>query len=165
MDYYEKYYSIIEPAKILNNEKAKELNLKVGTLKIGESKVRVESIDGKRNYTDILGSIKMSFTTEAGEISIYLHPSEKDSNKIEVEIDKESEARLNKLKAEKKSLGENCLLGRKSVLKAIEDKGFEKNGSVSTKTTKNDPFTDLTQVCLQQNREVALGDSGKILRN
>ncbi|WP_341823390.1 ankyrin repeat domain-containing protein [Wolbachia endosymbiont (group A) of Agelastica alni] len=154
--FYVKYPqdSIIEPVKILNNEKAKKLNLKVGILQIGESIVRVESIDGKRNYTDILkGSIEMSFTTEVGEISIYLSPSKKDGNKIEVEIDKESEARLNELKAKKKSLGENCLLGGKSVLEAIEDKGFEKNGNVPTEsieTTKDVSFTGLTQACSQK---------------
>lgn len=147
--------SIIEPVKILNNEKAKELKLKVGILQMGESIVRVEGTkDGKRNYKDILkDSIEMSFTTEAGEISIYLHPSEKDSNKIEVEIDEESEARLNKLKAEKKSLGENCLLGGKSVLEAIEAKGFKKNGNVPTEPTetiKDVPFTDFTQAYSQQ---------------
>ncbi|WP_265040593.1 ankyrin repeat domain-containing protein [Wolbachia endosymbiont (group A) of Ectemnius continuus] len=134
--------SIIEPVKILNNEKAKELNLKAGILKIGESIVRVERVNGKRNYTDILkGSIEMSFTTEVGEISICL---QKDGNKIKVEIDEENKAKFNKLK-DKSSLGENCLLEGKSFLKAIEDKGFEKNGSVSTETTKDDPSTDLTQ--------------------
>lgn len=122
--------SIIEPAKILNHEKAKELKLKVGILQTGESIVRVEGTkDGKRNYTDVLkSSIEMSFTTEVGEINIYLSPSKEDGNKIKVEIDDESKERLNKLKAEKKSLGENCLLGGKSVLEAIEDKGFKKNG-------------------------------------
>ncbi|MDM8334803.1 hypothetical protein [Wolbachia pipientis] len=65
--------SIIEPAKILNNEKAEGLNLRVGILQIGESIVRVETVHGKRNYTDILkGSIEISFTTEVGKISIYL---------------------------------------------------------------------------------------------
>ncbi|QMV46763.1 hypothetical protein [Wolbachia pipientis] len=83
--------SIIESVKILNNEKAKKLNLKVGILQIGESIVRIEGTKGG--------------------ISIYLSPSKKDGNKIEVKVDEESEARLNKLKAEKKSLGENCLLG------------------------------------------------------
>ncbi|MGL9759438.1 MAG: ankyrin repeat domain-containing protein [Wolbachia sp.] len=39
----------------------------------------------------------------------------------------------------------------------LKDKGFEKNGSVSTETTKDDLSTNLTQVRLQQNREVALG--------
>ncbi|GFR18324.1 ANK_REP_REGION domain-containing protein [Trichonephila clavata] len=62
--FYVKYPqdSIIEPVKILNNEKAKKLNLKVGILQIGESIVRVEKdADGKRNYKDILkGSIEMS---------------------------------------------------------------------------------------------------------
>ncbi|WP_375316053.1 hypothetical protein [Wolbachia endosymbiont (group A) of Colletes cunicularius] len=95
----------------------------------------------------------MSFTTEVGEISIYLSPSKEGGNKIEVEIDDESKARLNKLKAEKKSLGENCLLGGKSVLEAIEDKGFKKNGNVPTEsieTIKDVPFTDFTQACSQQ---------------
>jgi len=153
--FYVKYSqdSIINPAKIFNKAEAlkdKALNLKVGILQIGESIVRVESIDGKRNYKDILkGSIKMSFTTEVGEISIYLHPSKGGSNKIEVEIDDESEARLNKLKAEKKS----CLLGGKNVLEAIENKDFKKNGNVSTEPTetiKDVPFTDFTQACSQQ---------------
>jgi ankyrin repeat protein len=155
--FYVKYSqdSIIEPMKILNDEKAKELKLKVGILQIGESIVRVEGTKGgKRNYTNILeGSIKMSFTTEVGEISIYLSPSKKDGNKIEVKIDEESEARLNKLKAEKESLGENCLLGGKNVLEAIEDKGFKKNGNVPTEsieTIKDVPFTDFTQACSQQ---------------
>jgi len=155
--FYVKYPqdSIIEPAKVLNHEKAKKLNLKVGILQIGESIVRVEGTkDGKTNYTDVLkSSIKMSFTTEVGEISIYLSPSEKDGNKIEVEIDDESEARLNKLKAEKKSLGESCLLGGKNVLEAIENKDFKKNGNVSTEPTetiKDVPFTDFTQACSQQ---------------
>ncbi len=154
--FYVKYPqdSIIEPAKVLNHEKAKKLNLKVGILQIGESIVRVESIDGKRNYKDILkGSIKMSFTTEVGEISIYLSPSKEGGNKVEVEIDEKNKARLNKLKAEKKSLGENCLLGGKNVLEAIEDKGFKKNGNVPTEsieTIKDVPRTDVTQACPQQ---------------
>ncbi|MDX5462217.1 MAG: hypothetical protein O7157_01440 [Wolbachia endosymbiont of Tetragnatha montana] len=78
--------SIVEVAEILNNEKAKDLNLRVGILKIGESIVRVENVKGieeKRNYMDVSkGGIEMSFTTEVGKISIYLSPSEKDSNKI-----------------------------------------------------------------------------------
>ncbi|WP_353275784.1 ankyrin repeat domain-containing protein [Wolbachia endosymbiont (group A) of Pipizella viduata] len=153
--FYVKYSqdSIIEPVKIFN--KAEDLNLKVGILQVGESIVRVEGTkDGKRNYTDVLeSSIKMFFTTEAGEINIYLSPSEKDSNKIEVEIDDESEERLNELKAEKKSLGENCLLGGKSVLEAIEEKGFKKNGNVPTEsieTIKDVRRTDVTQAYSQQ---------------
>lgn len=51
------------------------------------------------------GGIEMSFTTEVGEISIYLSPSEKGSNKIKVEIDGENRARLNELKNRGKSLG------------------------------------------------------------
>lgn len=93
----------------------------------------------------------MSFTTEVGEISIYLSPSKKDGNKIKVEIDEENKAKFNKLK-DKSSLGENCLLEGESVAEVI-GKDFE---SVPTETTKDVPSTDLTQVRLQQNREVAL---------
>lgn len=153
--FYVKYPqdSIIEPVKILNNEKAKKLNLKVGILQIGESIVRVEGTkDGKRNYTDVLeGSIKMSFTTEVGEISIYLSPSKKDGNKIKVEVDEENKARFNKLK-DKSSLGKNCLLERENVSEVIS-KNFKMSDSVSTEsieTIKGVPFTDFTQACLQQ---------------
>lgn len=103
-------------------------------LKIGECIVRVENVEeigGKRNYMDVSkGGIEMSFTTEVGKISIYLSPSEKDSNKIKVEIDGENRARLNELKDKGKSLGENCLLGGKSVEEAIEHESFERYGSV-----------------------------------
>ncbi|MDU8921339.1 hypothetical protein RYF01_02305 [Wolbachia endosymbiont of Scaptomyza pallida] len=132
--------SIVEVAEILNNEKAKDLNLRVGILKIGESIVRVENVEeigGKRNYMDVSkGGIEMSFTTEVGEISIYLSPSEKGSNKIKVEIDGENRARLNELKNRGKSLGENCLLGGKSVEEAIEHESFERYGSVPNTAMK-----------------------------
>ncbi|WP_250296646.1 hypothetical protein [Wolbachia endosymbiont of Oedothorax gibbosus] len=132
--------SIVEVTEILNNEKAKDLNLRVGILKIGESIVRVENVKGieeKRNYMDVSkGGIEMSFTTEVGEISIYLSPSEKDSNKIKVEIDGENRARLNELKNRGKSLGENCLLGGKSVEEAIEHESFERYGSVPSTAMK-----------------------------
>ncbi|WP_253301900.1 hypothetical protein [Wolbachia endosymbiont of Psylliodes chrysocephala] len=119
--------STVEVAKILSNEKNKGLNLRVGILQIGKSIVRVESYNGKRNYLDVLKQgVTLSFDSEAGKISIHLNPKE-NSNKIEVEIDKESEARLNKLEDKGKSLGEGCLLGRKSVWKAIRDGNFERN--------------------------------------
>lgn len=111
--------STIEVAGILNNQKAKDLNLTIGILKVGKSIIRVENLGGRRNYTDVSGdSIKMSFTTEVGEISIHLCPSEKDSNEIEVRL--VDEVRFNKLE-NKSSLGLNCLLGGKSVLTAIEN--------------------------------------------
>lgn len=124
--------SIVEVAKILSNEKNEGLNLRVGILQIGKSIVRVESNNEKRNYLDICKQgVTLSFDSEAGKISIHLNPKE-NSNKIEVEIDKESEARLNKLEDKGKSLGEGCLLGRKSVWKAIQDKNFERNRSIPT---------------------------------
>ncbi|MCX3064603.1 hypothetical protein [Wolbachia endosymbiont of Drosophila pseudotakahashii] len=45
--------SIVEVAEILNNEKAKDLNLRVGILKIGESIVRVENVEeiGEKEIT------------------------------------------------------------------------------------------------------------------
>ncbi|MDX5462232.1 MAG: hypothetical protein O7157_01515 [Wolbachia endosymbiont of Tetragnatha montana] len=89
--------STVEVAKILSNEKNKGLNLRVGILQIGKSTVRVESYNGKRNYLDVLKQgVILSFDSEAGKISIHLNPKE-DSNKIEVKLDKESEARLNAL--------------------------------------------------------------------
>ncbi|WP_265030342.1 hypothetical protein [Wolbachia endosymbiont (group B) of Athalia cordata] len=134
--------STIEVAKIFNNQKAKDLNLNIGIVQVGKSIIRVENIEGRRNYTDISGDIiEMSFTTEVGEISIYLCPNEKDSNKIEVRL--VDEVRFNKLE-NKSSLGLNCLLGGKSVLTAIENGYFERNSSVfkeSGKTIKQSECT------------------------
>ncbi|WP_264328857.1 hypothetical protein [Wolbachia endosymbiont (group A) of Andrena hattorfiana] len=122
--------STVEVAKILSNEKNKGLNLRVGILQIGKSIVRVESDKGKRNYLDVCKQgVTLSCDSEAGKISIHLNPKE-NSNEIEVKIDKESEARLNELEDKGKSLGENCLLGGKSVLEAIRDGNFERNRSI-----------------------------------
>jgi|GEM_PF-5517530 len=153
--FYVKYSqdSIIEPAKVLNHEKAKKLNLKVGILQIGESIVRVGGTkDGKTNYTDVLkSSIEMSFTTEVGEISIYLSPSKEGGNKIKVEIDEENKAKFDKLK-DKSSLGKDSLLEGENVSEVIS-KNFKMSDSVSTESieiTKGVPFTDFTQACSQQ---------------
>ncbi|WP_341820771.1 hypothetical protein [Wolbachia endosymbiont (group A) of Myopa testacea] len=124
--------STVEVAKILSNEKNKGLNLRVGILQIGKSIVRVESYKGKRNYLDVFKQgVTLSCDSEAGKISIHLNPKE-NSNEIEVKIDKESEARLNELEDKGKSLGENCLLGGKSVLEAIRDGNFKRNRSIPT---------------------------------
>ncbi len=140
--------SIIEPVKIFNKAEAlkdEELNLKVGILQIGKSIVRVESVGKKRNYTDTLkGSIEMSFTTEVGEISIYLSPSKEGGNKIKVEIDEENKAKFNKLK-DKSSLGKDCLLEGENVSEVI-GKNFESVSTESIEITKDVPSTDLTQV-------------------
>ncbi|WP_265583694.1 hypothetical protein [Wolbachia endosymbiont of Diaphorina citri] len=137
--------SIIEIAKILNNEKAKDLE--VGIFQIEESIVKVEiTEDGKRNYTDILkGGIEIFFTTKLGEISIYLR---KDGNKMVVEIDEESKIRFSKLE-NKSSFGGNCLIQGKSVLEVM-DKSFENVPAESTQTIKNVPSTSLMQTCSQQ---------------
>ncbi|WP_425384382.1 coiled-coil domain-containing protein [Wolbachia endosymbiont (group B) of Eupithecia inturbata] len=134
--------STIEVAKIFNNQKAKDLNLNIGIVQVGKSIIRVENIEGRRNYTDISGDIiEMSFTTEVGEISIHLCPNEKDSNKIEVRlIDK---VRFNKLE-NKSNLGQNCLLGGESVLTAIENGYFERNSSVFKELGKTIRQSDCT---------------------
>ncbi|MDE5061195.1 MULTISPECIES: hypothetical protein [Wolbachia] len=122
--------SIVEVAKIINSKVGNNLNIESGILQIGESIIRVESVGGKRNYTDVLeGSIEMSFTTEIGNIGIYFSSSDEDSNKIKVELNEESREKFDRLK-DQSSLGKNCLLGGKSVLQAIKDGGFERNGSV-----------------------------------
>ncbi|WP_264735804.1 hypothetical protein [Wolbachia endosymbiont (group A) of Rhinocyllus conicus] len=133
--------SIVEVAKILSNEKNEGLNLRVGILQIGKSIVRVESYNGKRNYLDVCKQgVTLSFDSEAGKISIHLNPKE-NSNEIEVKLDKESEARLNELEDKGKSLGENCLLGGKSVLEAIRDGNFERNRSIIPTSVIEQPNT------------------------
>ncbi|MGL9757568.1 MAG: hypothetical protein ACR5LA_01630 [Wolbachia sp.] len=137
--------SIVETARILNNEKAKDLE--VGIFQIEESIVKVEiTEDGKRNYTDILkGGIEIFFTTKIGEMSIYLR---KDGNKMVVEIDEKSKIRFSKLE-NKSSFGGNCLIQGKSVLEVM-GKSFENIPEELTQTIKNVPSTSLMQTCLQQ---------------
>uniref|UniRef100_A0A3B0J8K2 Uncharacterized protein n=1 Tax=Wolbachia endosymbiont of Aleurodicus dispersus TaxID=1288877 RepID=A0A3B0J8K2_9RICK len=137
--------SIVETARTLNNEKAKDLE--VGIFQIEESIVKVEiTEDGKRNYTDILkGGVEIFFTTKIGEISIYLR---KDGNKMVVEIDEKSKIRFSKLE-NKSSFGGNCLIQGKSVLEVM-GKSFENIPEELTQTIKNVPSTSLMQTCLQQ---------------
>ncbi|WP_341819674.1 hypothetical protein [Wolbachia endosymbiont (group A) of Brachyopa scutellaris] len=119
--------SIVEVAKVMNSKVNENFSIESSILQIGESIIRVESIGRKRNYTNVLGGgIEMSFITEVGEISIHLCSSDKDSNIIKVELDGENQGKFDKLK-DQSSLGESCLLGGKSVLQAIKDKGFERN--------------------------------------
>ncbi|NEV49331.1 hypothetical protein EUZ93_02315 [Wolbachia pipientis] len=133
--------STVEVAKILSNEKNKSLNLKVGILQIGKSIVRVESYNGKRNYLDVLKQgVILSFHSEAGKISIHLNPK-KNSNEIEVKLDESSEEVFEKLKKSGLSLGENCLLGGKSVLEAIRDRNFERNRSIIPTSVIEQPNT------------------------
>ncbi|MBR9983391.1 MAG: hypothetical protein MUP48_01270 [Wolbachia endosymbiont of Homalodisca vitripennis] len=137
--------SIVETARTLNNEKAKDLE--AGIFQIEESIVKVEiTEDGKRNYTDILkGGIEIFFTTKIGEISIYLL---KDGNKMVVEIDEKSKIRFSKLE-NKSSFGGNCLIQGKSVLEVM-GKSFKNIPEELTQTIKNVPSTSLMQTCLQQ---------------
>ncbi|UVW83900.1 hypothetical protein NHG98_06175 [Wolbachia endosymbiont of Aedes albopictus] len=147
--------STVEVAKILSNEKNKSLNLRVGILQIGKSIVRVESYTGKRNYLDVLKQgVILSFDSEARKISIHLNPK-KNSNKIEVKLDESSEEVFEKLKKSGLSLGENCLLGGKSVLEAIRDGNFERNRSIiptsiieQPNTATNTPRSHLENISL-----------------
>lgn len=120
--------SIVEVAKVMNSKVNENFSIESSILQIGESIIRVESIGRKRNYTDVLGGgIEMSFTTEVGKISIHLCPG--DSNIIKVKLDGENQEKFDKLK-DQSSLGESCLLGGKSVLQAVKDRGFERNGGI-----------------------------------
>ncbi|MGL5028654.1 MAG: hypothetical protein ACRC6C_00725 [Wolbachia pipientis] len=122
--------SIVEVGKVMNSKVNENFSIESSILQIGESIVRVENAGGKRNDTDVLGGgIEMSFTTEVGEVSIHLSPSDKDSNIIKVKLDGENQEKFNKLK-DKSSHGESCFLGGKSVLQAVNDKGFERNGGI-----------------------------------
>ncbi|MCA4774560.1 hypothetical protein [Wolbachia endosymbiont of Mansonella perstans] len=80
--------------------------MRVCILQIGESSVKFEKGEGeKRNHADISGSIETSFVTRAEKISICLHCSEEDSNKIKVEFaDDESKARFDELENEEKKV-------------------------------------------------------------
>ncbi|OJH31781.1 MAG: hypothetical protein ABOJ95_000816 [Wolbachia endosymbiont of Armadillidium vulgare] len=144
--------SIIETARIFNNEKAKDLE--IGIFQIEESIVRVEiTKDGKRNYTDILkGGIEIFFTTKLGEISIYLR---KDGNKMVVEIDEESKIRFSKLE-NKSSIVGNCLIEGKSVSEVI-GKSFENTPIGLPQTIKDVPSTSLMQTCSQQQEHSGKG--------
>lgn len=114
--------SVVNSAKITSNPE-----LKFYVLQIGKSIVTVKSVEGKRNYTDILeSSIKMTFTTEVGEVNIQLSPSEKNSNNIRVEISDKDRKNFDQLK-NKKEIGEDCLLGGYSVYDAIKQGYFEKH--------------------------------------
>ncbi|WP_419198885.1 hypothetical protein ACJZL3_02215 [Wolbachia endosymbiont of Rhagoletis cingulata] len=122
--------SIVEVTKVMNSKVNENFSIESSILQIGESIIRVESIGRKRNYTDVLGGgIEMSFITEVGKISIHLCPSDEGSNIIKVNLDEENQEKFDKLK-DQSSLGESCLLGGKSVLQAIKDKGFERNGQI-----------------------------------
>ncbi|WP_264330477.1 hypothetical protein [Wolbachia endosymbiont (group B) of Erebia ligea] len=133
--------SIVEVAKVMNSKVNENFSIESSILQIGESIIRVESIGRKRNYTDVLGGgIEMSFITEVGEISIHLCPG--DSNIIKVKLDGENQEKFDKLK-DQSSLGESCFLGGKSVLQAVNDKGFERNGRIlieSAETIKQSNF-------------------------
>ncbi|WP_353271357.1 hypothetical protein [Wolbachia endosymbiont (group A) of Alloplasta piceator] len=137
--------SVVEVARIFNNKKAKNLGLEIGMLQVGESIVRVENEEGVRNYTDISeGRIEMSFTTYFGKVSVYLSPSDRDNNKIEVKLaNEESIARFSKLE-DKSSLGGSCLLGGKNVSIGIEDGYFEINSDVSEELAKTMKQSDCT---------------------
>lgn len=129
--------SIVKVAKVMNNQETKDLGLRVCILHIGESIVRIERLGEKRNYTDISGSIEMSFTTEVGTINIYLCSGKgNNSNKIEVEFaDEESKAKFNELE-DKSNLGADCLLGGKNVAEVI-GKNFERSSVMPTESTED----------------------------
>lgn len=154
----------VEVAKVINSQKVKGLNLRCHTFHIGESVVKVESIGQQRNYADVLNSgIVLSFESVVGRISIHLSPDEADSKKIKVELDQESEDKIRKNidKLQNKStMGENFLLGGKSVMKAILDGNFERNVNVSkesseqiTVVTKQSPSTCMKEISMNNIQE------------
>ncbi|XGA08528.1 MAG: hypothetical protein U0X86_000774 [Wolbachia endosymbiont of Xenopsylla cheopis] len=149
--FYMKYEksNIVKLTKVTNNKIIEDLNseyklnLKVGILQIGSSVIRVERLGEKRNYTDVpQGIIKMSFTIKIADrtekISILLYSDKDDNGKIKVELDEENQKKFDKLK-DKSSLGKNCFLGGKSVIKAIQDKESTKHESYKPATPASTP--------------------------
>ncbi|MDR2978042.1 MAG: hypothetical protein LBU56_01140 [Rickettsiales bacterium] len=128
--FYAKYPqdSVIEVAKILNNEEVKNLNLSVSILEIGESVVRIENEEGTRDYTDLTdgSDIVLTFYTSSGELEVRLYPDTQDTNLIRVEIN--SQDLLEQLKNCNEKIGKNCLLGGLPVSEAIEQGSFVRSG-------------------------------------
>ncbi|WP_375603736.1 hypothetical protein NOX90_04630 [Wolbachia endosymbiont of Anurida maritima] len=134
--------SIIEVIKILNDEKAKDLNLRVGILKIGESTVRVESIGEKRNYTDLADNsdIALTFNTSEGELEVRLYPDMRNKDLIRVEV-RSAEA----IKNCNEEIGKNCLLGSLSVNEAIEQGYFKKPGKLCQSSETTSPSNKIVE--------------------
>ncbi|GHM58935.1 MAG: hypothetical protein sGL2_10850 [Candidatus Mesenet longicola] len=151
--------SSVEVAKITDSKISRDLRVKESILKIGDNIVRVEKVGRKRNYMDVVGNgIIISFLTKMEDIKIHLYPDTTNNSKIKVELDKESQNKIDKLQ-DKSIINKSFFLGGKDVLQAIKDGNFERNCSVpiqsvetigqlsSVKRKRNIPSSFMNQVC------------------
>ncbi|MGL9717912.1 MAG: hypothetical protein ACR5K9_04395 [Wolbachia sp.] len=130
--FYIKYMqdSIVEPARITNSQEMKKSGLKVCVLQIGESTIKFESKEGKRNYADLTdkSDIVLTFYTSLGELEVRLYPDKQNKDLIRVEVTNQD--LLERLKDCKEEVGKNCLFGGVPVIQAIEKGGFTRSGKL-----------------------------------
>lgn len=120
--------SIIDVAKITDG--TRDLGLIHGDVKCGRnivkiynSEVEIKTEDGIRNYTDLTegSDIVLTFYTSLGELEVRLYPHETNKNLIRVEVSDED--LLEDIESYNEEIGQNCLLGGLSVIKA-KNQGF-----------------------------------------
>jgi ankyrin repeat protein len=129
--------SIVEVAKVINGAKSLGLNqgnieFRSNAVKIGKSKVEVETENSVRNYTNINisdgSNIVLTFPTNLGKLEVRLYPDTQNEGRIKVEINNKDRKKFDHLE-DKEEIGKNCLLGGLSIYKAIEQGYFERSVS------------------------------------
>ncbi|RDD33883.1 hypothetical protein Wcon_02084 [Wolbachia endosymbiont of Cylisticus convexus] len=150
--------SIVEIVKITNELEVEHLELKVCTLKIGGSIVRIDIKGKDRNYTDIAGSdgIVLTFYTSLGELEVELYLDEEDENFIWVEV--RDQGKLEKLKSCNEEIGENCLLGGLSVNQAIEQGYFERPRKLCQSSERVSSSKKIEKGVLEAVKDLQYGD-------
>ncbi|WP_265022320.1 ankyrin repeat domain-containing protein [Wolbachia endosymbiont (group B) of Ischnura elegans] len=149
--------SVVEVAKIIN-----EANLTHGSIEyrrdviaIGESEVEIITKDGIRNYTNLTGNIVLTFHTSLGELEVRLYPDENNKKLIRVEV---SEEDLFKEIANHEEIGQNCLLGGLSVIKAIDRGVFARSDGLmrpEVVSESNNKWTEREELRRDSMEEVA----------
>ncbi|WP_047759353.1 MAG: hypothetical protein ABOJ95_001085 [Wolbachia endosymbiont of Armadillidium vulgare] len=150
--------SIVEIVKITNELEVEPLELKVCTLKIGGSIVRIDIEGEDRNYTDIAGSdgIVLTFYTSLGELEVELYLDEEDENLIGVEV--RDQEKLEKLKSCNEKIGENCFLGGLLVNEAIEQGYFERSRKLCQSSERVSLSEKIEEGVLEAVKDLEYGD-------
>lgn len=129
--------STIHIAKITDG--ARDLGLTGGNIeygrnivKISNSEVEITTQKGTRNYTDLAegSDIVLTFYTSLGELEVRLYPDENNKKLIRVEVSDEDLDLLDEIESCDEEIGQNCLLGGLSVIKAIDRGVFARSGGL-----------------------------------
>ncbi|WP_349966966.1 hypothetical protein [Wolbachia endosymbiont of Armadillidium arcangelii] len=150
--------SIVETVKITNELEVEPLELKVCTLKIGGSIVRIDIKGENRNYTDITGSdgIVLTFYTSLGELEVELYLDEEDENFIGVKV--RDQEKLGKLKSCNEKIGENCFLGGLLVNEAIKQGSFERSRKFCQSSERVSSSKKIEEGVLEAVKDLEYGD-------